>query len=117
MTYLIQLWSFIRTNAPTIGVLGALALAAAAGALAAVALGANTQGPAKTITISVENGATGPSGPAGPIGEQGPPGPTGPTGTPGAGPPGELNCADGYEPGRLVINSPGGHAAMWVCLE
>lgn len=100
--------------------MGLLALGAS-GFLVAHALG-QAAAPARTVTISVTNGATGPAGPQGPKGEKGEVGPagergpTGPTGTPGSGSP----CAGapaGYSEGVLQINHPGGQTKIWTCIE
>jgi Collagen triple helix repeat (20 copies) len=112
-------------------------LAASAGVLTAVQV-ANGQGSSadsRTVTIDVatgpagpegppgETGPTGPAGAQGPQGDQGPPGERGPTGEQGPpGPPGEGGgpCAgapDGWSPGFLVINHPGGQTTIYTCLE
>jgi hypothetical protein len=79
------------------------------------------------------DGATvvGPPGRDGAAGPQGAPGATGGVGAPGAdsqvpgpaGPQGEpgppatgLVCPDGFEPGDLTLNAPGGQVTMYVCL-
>ena len=85
-----------------------LVLACVAGFMSARAVGI-ASAPAKTVTISVTNGAPGPPGPpgnTGPIGPQGPPGPSG-----------AEACPTGFSPGEVVINSPGGQATIWVCLK
>jgi hypothetical protein len=92
-------------------------LAAGAGYLGSVAIGASSAADGRTVTINV---ATGPTGPAGPAGERGPAGPagergpTGPAGAPGGGP-----CAGAppaFAPGTLIINHPGGQTVIWTCL-
>lgn len=111
-------------------------LAAGAGFLTEVQV-AKSQGssPSRTVTIDVATGPTGPEGPPGetgptgpagvqgPQGDQGPPGERGPTGEQGPpGPPGKGGgpCAgapDGWSPGFLVINHPGGQTTIYTCLE
>jgi collagen triple helix repeat protein len=102
----------------TILLLGAsLALAGFAGALA-VATATGQEAPVETVTIDVATGPQGPSGeqgPAGPAGERGPAGEQGPPGP--AGPPGAATCPDGYEPGDLVINHPGGQVTIRTCIK
>ncbi len=98
-----------RMRIPNAILIGALVLAAVAGALAAIALGASTVTPAKTVTISVANGKQGDPGPPGPRGERGPVGPAGPAGPSG------LDCPAGYELDKLVINHPGGQVTILVC--
>lgn len=85
-------------------VLGAsLVLAAGAGALTAIAVGqGQAPRPVRTVTISVSDGARGPAGPAGPQGPKGDPGTT--------------VCPEGSVFGKLVINSPGGHAEIFTCI-
>jgi len=104
-----------------------LALAASSGFMTAQAVGSGLQGPAKTVTINV--GPTGPTGPAGPPGAKGDTGAPGPKGDKGdqglRGLPGErgptgpagLACPQGFSPGELVINHPGGQVAIWTCLR
>jgi hypothetical protein len=79
-------------------------LAAGAGGLGAVALGAGQASgpPLTTTTISV---AAGPAGPAGP------PGPPGPAGTGGA-----EQCPAGSTFQAVQVNHPGGHITLWVCV-
>jgi hypothetical protein len=104
-------------------------LAAAAGVLTAVQI-AQGQGAAidtKTVTINVATGPQGPigpPGPAGPTGEQGlkgeigPPGPQGPKGEPGE--PGGGPCTgapEGFEPGIVITNHPGGQVTEWTCIS
>jgi hypothetical protein len=104
-----------------------LVAAVGSGFLAAKALSQSAAAPTRTVTISVHNGATGAQGPTGPKGERGPTGvkgsigpkgergPTGPAGESGGGP-----CAgapEGYTPGILQINHPGGQTRIWTCLE
>jgi hypothetical protein len=67
--------------------------------------GSSQQAPAQTTTITVSDGTTGPQGPAGP---QGPPGKDG-TG-------GAETCPSGSTFQAVVINTPGGHVEMWVCV-
>lgn len=127
----------------TLLLLTGLVMAGGSGFLTAVSLGQGPATPTRTVTINV--GPTGPTGPAGPIGEKGekgergpagaigPVGPAGPVGVQGpkgdrgavgpTGPPGPGGsggpCAGapaGYEPGVLVINSPGGQVHLWTCL-
>lgn len=80
-----------------VAVVAALALAGATGYFAATALSQAGE-PTRTVTIDV---ATGPQGPAGP------PGPPGPSG---------LECIQGYQPGVLVVNHPGGQTRIYTCL-
>lgn len=99
--------AFLRSQATALAIGGTLALAAVSGAFAAVAFtGSSTQTPTRTVTLSVENGATGP---------QGPTGPPGPKGDPGTG--GAENCPTGSTFSKLIINTPGGHATLLTCLE
>ena len=101
----------------------------------------------RTVTVNVATGPEGPPGPpgeagpqgeAGPAGETGPPGEIGPQGEQGIqgeigpigpqgpegpeGPPGQGGgpcggAPEGYEPGFLQINAPGGQVVIWTCLE
>jgi hypothetical protein len=87
----------------------ALALATGAGFLASQAFSGGAQAPTRTVTISIQNGATGPQGPAGPPGPKGDVGPTGPAGS--------TSCPSGYEEGELVINHPGGQVTVLTCLK
>lgn len=76
-------------------------LAAGAGALTAVAVGAGgSSPPGRTETVNLKNGATGPAGPTGP-----------------KGPAGDFSCPSGFSPGTLIINHPGGHVTTYTCLE
>ena len=88
--------------------IASLALAAATGVIVstAVASGTSSSAPARTVTVDLSNGAQGPPGPPGAKGDQGPPGPAG-----------DFSCTDGYDPGVLVINHPGGHVRIYTCLE
>jgi hypothetical protein len=113
---------------------GGLTLAASSGYMASAALGIGSQtDPIRTETINVGEGEQGPQGipgPQGPQGEKGEQGATGETGAQGPqgipgppGPPGTGSgggpCAGapaGYEPGILVINSPGGQTSQYTCL-
>lgn len=84
----------------TVGAAGFLS----AGGLAAAAVSqSSAPAPTKTVTVNIPTTTTGP---------QGPPGPQGP-----AGPAGGFECLDGYSPGILVINSPGGQTKVYTCLE
>lgn len=87
-------------------------LAAGGGYLTSVALGQTPGEPTRTVTVDV---ATGPQGEPGPPGERGPAGDPGPPGPPG--PPGDFSCIEGFEPGLLVINHPGGQVTIYTCLE
>lgn len=96
-------------------------LAAGSGYFVAAALSQSPNDPQRTVTIDV---ATGPQGPPGERGPAGPPGARGPAGPPGergptgpAGPPGDFSCIEGFEPGLLVINHPGGQVTIYTCLE
>lgn len=104
-----------------------LSLTAVAGGLAtAVGFSASGATDARTVTVTIapgppgpkgDTGDTGPAGPPGPAGVAGPPGPTGPPGTGGGGTGGPCEGApEGYEPGVLVFNSPGGQQTIWTCL-
>jgi hypothetical protein len=108
-----------------------LVLAGTAGFFTAVGSGAAEK--TRTVTISLLQGPPGPRGPKGEQGEpgpkgaqgeqgakgdagpQGPPGPQGPKGDPGE--PGKVSCPDGFSPGELVINHPGGQTRIWTCLK
>lgn len=79
-----------------------LALAGASGFLASQALSGSSQA-ARTVTISLHNGATGPRG------AQGERGATGPSGA--------TTCPAGFEHGVLVINHPGGQVTIATCLR
>lgn len=107
-------------------------MTAGAGFLAATALSQGEAGPGRTVTIDVATGPTGPAGPEGPPGEQGPTGeqglqgeqgppgeqgPTGPQGPPGEGGGPCGGAPEGYSPGFLVINHPGGQVTIYTCLE
>jgi hypothetical protein len=98
-------------------------LAAGSGYLTSVALSQGPNEPTRTVTIDVATGPQGPPGPPGPQGETGPQGEQGPVGERGPpgppGPPGGGPCAgapEGYEPGLLVINHPGGQTTIYTCL-
>jgi hypothetical protein len=79
-------------------VMGAsLALAAGSGFLVATAIGASAPAPTKTVTVNIPTSTTGPQGPPGPAGG--------------------FQCLDGYSPGILVINHPGGQTKIYTCLE
>jgi hypothetical protein len=77
-----------------------LALASTAGFLTSQVFAAGSQTPAKTVTITLTNGATGPTGPTGP-----------------QGPAGTSSCPQGFSAGELVINHPGGQTVIWTCLQ
>ena len=87
---------------------GGLTLTTSGGFLAAEALGVGAQAPTVTTTVQVGAGATGPAGPAGP---PGPPGSQGPAGTGGAD-----QCPAGSTFKAVVLNQPGGHIELWVCV-
>lgn len=115
-------------------------MAAGSGFLAAAALSQATSGPVRTVTVDIGTGEQGPPGPPGPKGDpglkgdtgvqgiQGPAGPKGDTGPQGLqgprgpigeqGPPGSPceGAPDGYEPGILVLNAPGGQTKIYTCL-
>lgn len=129
-----------RKPTPQILLLTSLSLAVVGGYLTAVAV-APGQGTAaeRTITVNVATGPTGPAGEMGLQGDQGPKGdqglkgdvgstgaegPIGPAGAVGpAGPPGPGGggpCAgapDGFEPGIVVTNHPGGQVTEWTCIS
>ena len=118
-------------------------MAGASGFLATMALSQSNE-PTRTVTLDLRAGPTGPTGPTGPQGERGlkgepgpkgeigPIGPQGPKGERGlkgdvgatgpAGPPGPSGggpCAgapQGYSPGVLILNAPGGQVKLWTCL-
>ena len=113
-----------------------LGLALGAGFLTATQMASGqAEGPGRTVTVDVATGPEGPPGPpgeTGPQGEQGPPGvigpegPAGPIGPPGPegppGPPGQGGgpcggAPEGWEPGFLQINAPGGQVTIYTCLE
>lgn len=111
---------------PLLLLMAGLALAGASGFLTSQALSGGSSAAARTETITLTNGGPGPTGPAGPRGARGPVGVTGErgvTGEPGAtgpqGPAGQggVPCPDGFSPGFLVINHPGGHVTLYSCLE
>jgi Collagen triple helix repeat (20 copies) len=120
-------------------------MAAGSGFMAAAAVSQVniTTDPLKTVTIDAGTGEQGPPGPPGPQGDpglkgdtgpqgiQGPAGPKGDTGPQGLqgprgpigeqgppGPPGSPceGAPEGYEPGILVINTPGGQTRIFTCL-
>lgn len=88
----------------------------AAGGLGAAAVVAQTTSdvPTKVVTIDVTNGEPGPIGPAGPAGPKGDKGEIGERGP--AGPPGATMCPTGSTFSKLIINAPGGHTALYVCV-
>ena len=88
----------------TVGAAGFLG----AGGLAAAAISQSAPPPTKTVTVNIPTSATGPQGPPGPPGPKGDTGPQGPAG---------LECLQGYSPGILVINAPGGQVKSYTCLE
>ena len=94
---------------------GGSLLAAGAGYTASVALSQSPSDPQRTVTVNVATGPPGPQGDPGPPGERGPTGPEGPVGPPG--PSGGFDCIDGYSPGILVLNHPGGQVKAYLCLE
>lgn len=100
-------------------------MAAGSGFLAATALSQEQSGPTRTVTVNVGTGEQGPPGEAGPPGPAGPRGEAGPRGLQGEtgpqGPPGPsggpcTGAPAGYEPGILVINTPGGQVRTFTCL-
>ena len=94
----------MKNRLPVYLLLGAAAVfAASAGFFVSQAFSAGTQAPTRTVTVSVENGATGPQGPKG---EPGPPGPAG-----------SISCPKGFSEGDLVINHPGGQVTLFTCLK
>jgi hypothetical protein len=109
-----------------------LTMTMGAGFLAAKALSQDEAAPSRTVTIDVATGPQGPPGETGPQGEQGEQGiqgeigPIGPQGIQGPqgppGPPGEGGgpcggAPDGWLPGFLEINHPGGQVVIYTCLE
>jgi hypothetical protein len=103
--------TWLRNHLTIIGLVSAAALAASAGAFAAVVVaGASQQAPTKTVTINAGEGATGPAGPPGPAGATGPAGPA------GAG--GADQCPTGSTFQAVVIVSPGGPPVeIWACVK
>jgi Collagen triple helix repeat (20 copies) len=99
-----------------------ISLAAVSGFfVASVVQGAPTQ-VAKTVTVTLKNGATGPTGEKGVKGEPGAKGPAGPAGPAGARGPtgasgGTLTCPPGFELGEVVINHPGGQVTIYGCIK
>ena len=89
--------SFLRRNMLAIGLGATLALAAASGFLASVALSVGNDEPTSTTTIDVATGPTGPQGPPGPAGT--------------------VDCGTGYHTGIVVINAPGGQVTLKVCVK
>ncbi len=77
----------------------ALGLAAGAGVLGALALGASSQEPTSTTTINIgAQGATGPAGPPGPAGT--------------------FECGTGFHVGLVVFVQPGeGPTTMKGCVK
>ena len=97
---------YVRSHAISIAIFSSLALAAASGFLANVALGIGSAGaPTATTTINVGTGEQGPAGPPGP------PGPPGPAGG------GADSCPTGSTFKAVVVSAPGGHVEMWVCVK
>lgn len=115
----------LKPKKPTPGILLAtsLSLALGAGFLTATQIAQGQEPSGRTVTVDVATGPQGPPGEQGPIGETGLKGEQGEIGPPGPqGPPGEGGgpCAgapDGYSPGFLEINHPGGQVIIWTCLE
>lgn len=99
--------------------ISSLALAGSAGFLTATAMSADSApAPVKTVTVNIHNGEQGPPGPAGPVGEAGPKGEKGDKGDPGPqGPSGSVSCPNGFVPGDIVINHPGGQVTMYGCIK
>jgi hypothetical protein len=90
-----------------------LTLAGSAGFLTSMAIGAsNPPAPVKTVTITLKNGTPGPIGPKGDTGPVGPKGDTGPQGPSGA-----VSCPNGFVPGDVVINHPGGQVTIYGCIK
>ena len=93
-------------------------LAAGTGFLAATEIAQGQTEGQRTVTVDVATGPIGPAGPPGPQGEQGERGPIGETGP--QGPPGEGGVCggapEGYTPGFLVINHPGGQVEIFTCI-
>lgn len=117
-----------RPSRATLLLTSSLALAGGAGYLTSQAVGQGNPPTGPTTTINVATGQTGPAGPpgpkgdtgpAGPKGDTGPAGPAGPPGPPGTGtsPGGGFVCPDGFTPGTLVINHPGGQTTIYTCLQ
>lgn len=115
-----------RKPTPQVLLVTSLGLALGAGYLTSTQLASSAaDAPSRTVTIDVATGPQGERGPpgeTGPQGEQGeqgiqgeigPPGPPGPPGE-GGGPCG--GAPDGYLPGLLVINHPGGQVTIYTCL-
>src|SRR5580765_1599214 len=100
--------SFLRNHLALLAIVASGTLAASAGYFAATALGLGAQAPTTTTTVQVGAGATGPAGPPGPAGPAGPQGPA------GAG--GADQCPTGSTFKAVVLNQPGGHIELWVCV-
>jgi len=87
-----------------------LGLAATAGGLVAMALGATkAPAPVKTETITLKNGKPGPKGPKGDKGDKGDTGPQGPSGV--------ADCPTGFVVGEVIINHPGGQTTIYGCIK
>jgi hypothetical protein len=108
LEFIFNMRTFLKDlGKPFLIVVGALILAGSSGFLAATALGiGNQEAPTRTVTLNIETGPTGPAGPIGPVG------PKGEKGDPGA-----ITCPNGFEPGDLVINHPGGQVTLYTCLK
>ena len=93
-----------RPTKAKLWMVASLSLAAGAGVLGSVALGAGSATPpSTTATITLTNGGAGPPGPPGAQGPQGPPGEV-------------SDCPKGSTFGELVINHPGGHVSILTCI-
>jgi hypothetical protein len=108
-------------KAVLIGLLS-LTLAATAGVITAVAIGAGSPpAPVRTVTLNITPGTPGPAGPAGPVGPAGPAGSTGPKGDVGPagpqGPSGSIACPSGFVPGLVIVNHPGGQVTLYSCIK
>ena len=90
-------------------------LAAGSGYFAAVALSQSPGEPQRTVTIDV---ATGPQGDQGHRASKVLRGRRESRASPARrGLPGDFSCIEGFAPGILVINHPGGQVPIYTCLD
>lgn len=76
---------------------GSLLLAGVSGYMVASAVGATAPPPQKTVTVTIPQSVTGPTGPTGPEGS--------------------IVCPDGFVPGLVVVNHPGGQVTIYACIK